>query len=33
MFFLFGGMRSVNILSVDLGHFGNKAFAKERFMV
>ena len=32
MFFLFG-MRSVNILSVDLGHFGNKVFAKERFMV
>ena len=33
MFFLFGGMRSVNILCVDLGYFGNKVFAKERFMV
>ena len=33
VFFLFGGIRSGNILSVDLGHFDNKAFVKERFMV
>ena len=33
MFFLFGGMHSGNILFIDLGHFDNKAFVKERFMV